>query len=84
MLSLAKRAMHSVVEEGQEFVEETAFAFRGKAVVETPHARAENRQVVVHVLAGRHPTCVSSKPYQLHSIDNLPQCDCFEVAYRSH
>ena len=40
-LSLTERSMHCVVEERQEFIEETALAFGGEAVVEAPHTRAE-------------------------------------------
>jgi len=42
MLSLTKRGVHSVVEEGHEFVEEAPFPFSGEAVVEAPHARAKH------------------------------------------
>lgn len=42
MLSLTKRGVHGIVEEGQEFVEEAPFPLGGEAVVEAPHARAEH------------------------------------------
>jgi hypothetical protein len=47
------------VKEGEELIEEAAFAFWREAIIETPHTAAEHGQVVVHILAGRHPTDIS-------------------------
>ena len=58
-LAVAKGGLHGVVEEGEELVEEAALAFSGETVVETPETRAADGEVVVHVLAGRHPVRVS-------------------------
>ena len=57
--SVAKCRMHSVMEKWKEFLEEAGPALGRKAVVETPHSRAELGQIVVHVLPWWHPSLVS-------------------------
>jgi hypothetical protein len=59
VLTVTQRGVHSVVKEGEELIEEAAFAFWREAIIETPHTAAEHGQVVVHILAGRHPTDIS-------------------------
>lgn len=54
-LAIAQSGVHSIVEEGKELVEETTLAFSGEAVVEAPEPAAADSQVVIHVLARRHP-----------------------------
>lgn len=46
-----------VVQKREELVIETGLAFGGELVPEAPHARAEDRPEIVHVLSRRHPIC---------------------------
>lgn len=44
-----------VVQQRQELVEEAVLAFGREEEVQAPHAAAEDGEVVVHVVAWRHP-----------------------------
>lgn len=54
-----------VVQEGQELVIETGFAFRGELVPEAPHAGAEDGPEIIHVFSRRHPISIINTPLLL-------------------
>jgi hypothetical protein len=57
IVSVTHNIMFGMVQQGQELVVETGFAFTGELVPEAPHAGAEDGPEIVHVIAGWHPAC---------------------------
>ena len=62
-----------VMQERQELAVEAILTFFGQPEVEPPHATAEDRPPIIHVLSRRHPSPISAqflyiidlgKPYQ--------------------
>jgi hypothetical protein len=55
VVALAQNGFLDVVQDGQEFSEETLATFAGQLVLEAPHAAADHGPEAVHILARRHP-----------------------------
>jgi hypothetical protein len=55
IITVTHNIVFGVVQQGQELVVETCFAFRRELVPKAPHAGAEDGPEIVHVFTGWHP-----------------------------